>query len=73
MAFLSAQFCADSSNTIGFKFLGYILNLVDTNKDGVISCAEYNADHAKTTDSIKKKPACPLKSDVKLKNAHGQA
>ena len=73
MAVLNAVYCASASDSVGFKFLGYILNLVDTNKDGVISCAEYNADQLSNNDFIKKKPACPLSPDVKLKNAHTHA
>ena len=73
MAMLNAVYCANASGTVGFKFLGYILHLVDTNKDGVISCAEYNADQVRNTDFIKKKPACPLSPAVKLKNAHKHA
>ena len=71
---LDTVYCADAvSGSVGFKFLGYILHLVDTNKDGVISCAEYNADQVSNNDFIKKKPACPLSPAIKLKNAHTHA
>ena len=43
MSNMNSMFCANNSTSVGFKFLGYIFHLVDTNKDGVISCAEYNA------------------------------
>ena len=67
---LNTAFCADGS--VGFKFLGYVLNLVDTNKDGVITCAEYNADQVSNLDIIKKKPDCRLKAGTKLKHAHSK-
>ena len=69
---LNAAFCADASSSVGFKFLGYVLNLVDTNKDGVITCAEYNADQVSNLDIIKKKPDCRLKAGTKLKHAHSK-
>ena len=70
---LKSAFCADPSTSTGFKFLGYVLNLVDTNKDGVISCAEYNADQASNLNVITKKPGCRLAAGMKLKNAHSKA
>ena len=73
MATLSKGYCANKNASVGFKFLGYILNLVDTNKDGVNSCAEYNVDQGRKTDIIKKKPECPLAASVTLKHAHGKA
>ena len=69
---LNAAFCADTSSSVGFKFLGYVLNLVDTNKDGMITCAEYNADQASNLDYIKKKPDCRLRAGIKLKHAHSK-
>ena len=69
---LNAVYCA-TSDSVGFKFLGYVLNLVDTNKDGVITCAEYNSDQASNSDAIRKKPDCRLKAGIKLKNAHSKA
>ena len=70
---LNTAFCADTNSTVGFKFLGHVLNLIDVNKDGVITCAEFNADRLYSLDVIKKKPACPLKAGLKLKSAHSQA
>ena len=70
---LSAAFCASSGSSVGFKFLGYVLNLVDANKDGVITCSEYNADQVSNYDALKKKPDCPLQAGIKLKNAHSKA
>ena len=73
MAQLNAAFCADpAGSSVGFKFLGYVLNLVDANKDGVITCSEYNTDQASDLDVIKKKPQCPLAMGLKLKNAHAK-
>ena len=73
MELLNAAFCADAGSSVGFKFLGYVLNLVDTNKDGVITCAEYNADQLSNLGIIKKKPGCRLAAGIKLKNAHSKA
>ena len=70
---LSATYCANAtSGSVGFKFLGYVLNLVDVNKDGVITCAEYNSDQASNSDVIRKKPDCHLKASIKLKHAHSK-
>ena len=72
MSTLNGMYCANNSTSVGFKFLGYVLNLVDTNKDGVISCAEYNTDQPKG-EALKKKPACPISPNMKqkkLKNTH---
>ena len=67
MATLNAAYCTNNSTSVGFNFLGHILNLVDTNKDGVITCAEYNSDQLSNKDVIKrKKPACPLSAPFKL-------
>ena len=70
---LDGVYCADAtSGSVGFKFLGYVLNLVDVNKDGVITCAEYNSDQASNSDVIRKKPDCHLKASIKLKHAHSK-
>ena len=70
---LNAMYCDNAtSGSVGFKFLGYVLNLVDTNKDGVISCAEYNAGQTSNTDAIRKKPDCRLKASITLKHAHSK-
>ena len=69
---LNSVYCADATSSVGFKFLGYVLNLVDTNKDGVITCAEYNSDQASNSGVIKKKPDCRLKAGITLKHAHSK-